>query len=150
MRTTCFLLAAWLFVLPACSAEDDGTKPGRWDGSEYGGAFYVTFTLVETSCAVAPPLDGIATIEIAGDTIVWGSMRGPWDAEARHGSGESVAPVCIPINPSTGCIGCSTMSFDVVYASVDSFSGTFATHFSYTAACGNDSCSTYYTISGSR
>lgn len=150
MKRAWIFLAAALLAVSACSEGDDGTKPGSFDRSEYAGTFYVRYTIVETTCSIAPPLDGNATIEIEGDTIVWGSMSGPWDEETRHGSGASAAPTCIPINPSTGCVGCFTTSFDIVYASADSFSGVFRTYYSYSEACGADSCHTYYSISGVR
>ncbi len=153
MRRLIALCLAAAVVLPACfdSGDDgDGSLEPEPEPSSYSGTFYVTYSLLTTDCSVAPPFDGNATIAIEGDTIVWGSMRGPWDEQTLCGAGESVSPTCIPINPSIGCTGCFTTRFSIEYASVDSFSGFFEATFGYTDPCETDSCRAYYLISGAR
>ncbi len=148
MKPVPLMVFALALALSACS--DDGIGPEGADLSAYSGTFYVTFVVVESNCAIAPPLDGNATITIRGDEIVWGSMIGSWEEEAKRGAGGSPSPTCIPINPGTGCEGCFTTSFDIVFASVDSFTGGYGAKYAYSPSCGTDSCHTYYSITGTR
>lgn len=138
---------AILFVLPACT--DDGTKPAGGEESQYNGYFYVYFTVADNDCAVPAPLNGRFEIEVEGDSMSFGSVKGVWDSTTAHGSGTSPARTVV-IDPDADCYGHYTVTFDVTFASQDSFSGFYFFQAWYDDACNSDSCHTNYTITGSR
>ncbi len=141
----CFALLA---LTLACSENDDGGGPldPKPDPSPYSGTFYVKTIVTGTSCNVALPIDALTLVTVDGDSIMVGGMRGTWDEASKHGWGEYPAPTCIPVNP---CTACTMLRFDIVFASVDSFTGAYYSTFTY-SGCEAESCHTRYSVTGAR
>jgi hypothetical protein len=147
MRKLLAFAAVILFMMAGCS--EDTTKP-KVTPSPYSGRFYVTYTTIETNCPINIPPNSASDITVKESTIVFGSMSGTWIENDKRGYGGGyIGNDCPNHNPPDHCATCITMAFDITFASADSFSGRYASCFTY-ADCSDDSCHTIYTANGRR
>jgi len=138
-----------LLALAACQGTDNGTNP---DGapSPYSGAFNVSYFPRETSCALDVPPPDPTVISIHTSTILLGDAIGTWIQADKRGFGTgTIGDNCLNYDPPIVCATCIFISFDITFASPDSFSGTYSHALTY-ANCSSDSCHTVYFVTGKR
>ena len=144
----CIFIAA-LVILFAASCDNDTTKPGD-AGSQYSGRFDITYQIFDGNCILGLTPDGASDITIRGDAITFGSMKGPWLEGEKRGYGRyAFGAQCPDHNPPAFCANCITSSFELAFASADSFSGTYGIGYTY-HDCRADSCHRRYAITGKR
>ena len=147
MRKLFALAAMILFVMAGCS--EDSTKP-KVQSSPYNGRFYVTYVTTETNCALDIPPNSASDIKIKDSTITFGTWYGKWIEDEKRGYGKSyIGNDCPNHNPPDHCATCITISFNITFASPDSFSGAVGVGNTY-ASCAPESCHTHYAVTGRR
>jgi len=145
----CIFIAALVILFAASCADDDTTKPED-AGSQYSGRFDITYRIFDGNCILGLDPSGASDITIQGTSITFGSMKGSWMESEKHGYGRYVfGTQCTDHNPPTFCSNCITSSFELAFASADSFSGTYGIGYTY-HDCRADSCHRRYVITGKR
>jgi hypothetical protein len=137
-----------LVAILGCS-DDGGPKPEQPKPSPYSGYYYMFSRIVASDCAIQPSLAPTGQITIAGDEIEFFGYAGAWVDASKHGYGTSGQNTVI-INPTTGCIGYYILSFDITFASLDSFSGTIGIDFTYSPQCSASACHADLAVSGKK
>jgi hypothetical protein len=142
-------IAALAIMFAASCADDDTMKPAD-ASSPYSGRFDITYNIFDGNCILGITPDGASDITIRGDSIIFGSMKGPWLEGDKRGSGRyAFGTQCADHNPPAFCANCITSSFELTFASADSFSGTYGIGYTY-HDCRADSCHRRYAITGKR
>lgn len=138
-----------LFALAGCQGKDSGTNPNA-PASPYSGTFNVNYFAVQTDCGLDIPPANPTDITIKTSTILFGDAIGTWIQADKRGSGTgSIGDNCLNYDPPIVCATCIFISFDITFASPDSFSGTYSHALTY-ANCSADSCHTVYFVTGKR
>ena len=137
-----------LFALAGCQSKTN-TGPTS-TASPYSGTFNVDYFAVQNNCPLDIPPANPTIVKIQASTILFGDAIGTWIEADKRGFGTgSIGDNCINYNPPVVCATCIFISFDVTFASPDSFSGTYSHALAY-ANCGADSCHTVYFVTGKR
>ncbi len=147
MTKLCAIACVILFVLMGCQNKNAGpTSPE----SPYSGTFDVDYFVRQTNCPFEVPPANPTAISIEANTIYFGSAVGAWiDADKRGFGTGSIGDNCLNYDPPIVCATCIFISFDITYASPDSFSGTYSQALTY-ANCSDDSCHSVYFVTGKR
>ncbi len=149
MKTLFTIAIVILAVTAGCQNNDEGTNPNT-TASPYSGTFDIDYFSIQTNCGLDVPPGNPAIISIEASTITFGDAVGTWILADKRGFGTgSIGDNCLNYNPPIVCATCIFIDFDIIYASPDSFSGTYAHALTY-GNCGADSCHTVYFITGKR
>jgi hypothetical protein len=149
MRGGIGLLIVLLAAGAGCFGDDDDKGPAEPEVSDYTGSFLVADTLDYNTCMVTAPLGAVVNVVVAGDAISFAGIPESWDEQTLRGLG-ATAPTTVPINIQENCYGTYVASFDIRFSDPDSFVGTYAVTYTYTAGCQAPDCEYGYRIGGRR
>jgi hypothetical protein len=136
-----------LFSLAGCGKK---SNTGPSTSSPYSGTFNVSYFTAQTNCTFDVPPANPAVVSVEDGTILFGDVVGTWINADKRGFGSgSIGDNCLNYDPPIVCATCIFITFDITYASPDSFSGTYSHALTY-ANCSADSCHSVYSVTGKR
>jgi hypothetical protein len=141
----CILLAFCIVV----SCGDDPVELKKKMPPSYTGTFLIDTTMVANSCNFPVTPDTIENVTVRNDTIIFAGFYGTWDPSTLRGVG-TTGPVTVPIIVPS-CNGYYTLTFDITFTHVDSFTGTWHVDYTYDFGCpDNTPCSYDCDLAGVR